>query len=324
MNMTHRDYSEQAGDFNRLCRFISAHNAPGRPRSTWPLGRIVDWKYGLYDNKLAYPAFCDQNAHLWFDAFGELAGFVVSESGDAGFAILTLDGYRFLYSEMLEWVLETWRERGPGFSTEVSDYLALEARVLECHGFQRKSVSYTRRFDLTGELLPRFPLEAGFTIVDMAAPPDLPADASRGRDYASRERDYLSRQRLLRDNAFSDKEPTPAELRRELLFYNYSQRGPIYHPQTDLCVMAPDGRFVAGCEALIDAHNAEAEIERVCTHSDFRKRGFARAVIQECLYRLRDIGLRSAYITGFSEAAIALYGSMGAVDEVTATEFALG
>ena len=101
---------------------------------------------------------------------------MVSESGDAGFAILTLDGYRFLYPEMLEWVLETWRERGPGFSTEVSDYLALEARVLECHGFQRKSVSYTRRFDLTGELLPRFPLEAGFTIVDMAAPPDLPAD----------------------------------------------------------------------------------------------------------------------------------------------------
>ena len=297
MNLTHRDYSEQLGDFNRLCRFVIQLNTPGRPRSTFPLGRIVDWKYGLYDNKRAYPAFCDQNAHLWFDGFGELAGFVVSESGDAGFAILTLDGYRFLYAEMLEWVLETWRERGPGFSTEASEHQGLEAAALEHCGFRRTDTFFTRRFDLTGELKPRLPLEEGFTIVDMAAHPDYRA------------------QRIMRDDGFSNKVPTEEELERELRFYNFGHRDPIYHPHTDLCVMAPDGRFVAGCEALIDAHNAEAEIERVCTHSAFRKRGFARACIQECLYRLRDMGIRSAYITGYSEAAIALYGSLGAVEE---------
>jgi ribosomal protein S18 acetylase RimI-like enzyme len=76
--------------------------------------------------------------------------------------------------------------------------------------------------------------------------------------------------------------------------------------------MADDGRFVSGCEALIDAWNAEADIERVCTHSSFRQRGFARAVIQECLYRLQEMGLRQAYITGYSEAAMRLYASLGA------------
>ena len=120
-------------------------------------------------------------------------------------------------------------------------------------------------------------------------------------------------QRILRDDAFRGKsEISEAALRRELLFYNHSHQGPIYHPQTDLCVMAPDGRLVAGCEALIDARNGEADIERVCTHSSFRKRGFARAVIQECLNRLRDIGLRKVYITGYSAAAMALYASLGA------------
>ena len=79
--------------------------------------------------------------------------------------------------------------------------------------------------------------------------------------------------------------------------------------------MAEDGQFVAGCEALINAHCLEADIERVCTHRNFRKRGFARAVIQECLYRLRDIGIHNTYITGYSPGAIALYGSLGAVDE---------
>lgn len=297
MNLTHRDYSESSGDFNRLCRFIIALNAPGRPRSTWPLGRIVDWKYGLYEGKRAYPAFCDQNAHLWFDGFGELAGFALSEGGGAEFAILTLDGYRFLYAEMLDWVLETWGARGPGFNTELGEFQALEAAALEQRGFRRGSAFFTRRFDLAGDLLPRTPLEEGFTIVDMAARPDY------------------RQQRILRDDAFQEKQRSEEDLQRVLLFYNYGHHGPIYHPRTDLCVMAPDGRFVAGCEALIDAHNAAAEIERVCTHSQFRKRGFARAVIQECLYRLKEMGLRSAYITGYSEAAIALYGSMGAVEE---------
>src|SRR6185436_17693659 len=106
------------------------------------------------------------------------------------------------------------------------------------------------------------------------------------------------------------------ELNHRLKFYNHSHNGPIYHPQTDLCVMAEDGTFVAGCEALINSHCLEADIERVCTHSNFRKRGFARAMIQECLYRLRDLGIHSAYITGYSPEAVALYGSMGAVDEV--------
>lgn len=125
-------------------------------------------------------------------------------------------------------------------------------------------------------------------------------------------------QRMLRADAFGGQGSlTEEELRYQLEFYNHSQQGPIYHPQTDLCVMAEDGRFVSGCEALIDARNAIADIERICTHSSFRRRGFARAVIQECLYRLQEMGLRSAYITGYSPAALALYGSLGHTSEST-------
>lgn len=301
MKTTHRTYAEEAGDFNRLCRFIIANNMQIRSHSTWSLGRVVDWKYGLYENKQAVPDFCGQNAQLWFDAFGDLAGFVISENGDAGFAIITADGYRFLFAEMLAWVLAHWGERKPPLAIEITEQQVAEAVILQEYGFQHDGTFFTRRFDLTRELLPRVPLEAGFTIVDLAAHPDYRA------------------QRLLRDNAFSGiNTPTEEELQQRLLFYNHSHHGPIYHAPTDLCVMAPDGRFVAGCEALIDARNAEADIERVCTHSDFRRRGFARAVIEECLYRLQKMGMRSAYITGYSPEAVALYGSLGAVDETKA------
>lgn len=302
MKTSHRSYSEEVGDFRRLCRFISGHSEQVRSYSTWCLGRLVDWKYGLYENKTAVPDFTRRNARLWFDGFDRLVGFVISENGDGGFAIITLAGYRFLFEDMLQWALAAWHARGPDFSIEITARQEMEATVLERAGFRRQGDFYTQRFDLMRELAPRTPFETGFTMVDMATHPDYRA------------------QRLLRDNAFRGPDDIPeADLQRELLFYNYSLQGPIYHPQTDLCVMAPDGRFVAGCEALIDAHANEADIERVCTHGDFRRRGFARAVILECLVRLRDMGLRRAYITGYSEAAIALYASLGSGDRSTAT-----
>lgn len=260
----------------------------------------MDWKYAIYENKRAYASFCEENACLWFDAFGELAGFAISESGDAAFHVLTLEGYRFLYEEMLQWVLENWKDRTgkEPFSTEITEHQCWEIGILERYGFRSTHTFHTRRFDLTRDLAPRLPLEPGFVIVDMKSHPDYRAQA------------------VLRADAFQKKSVlSEEELNTRLKYYNYSIRGPIYHPDTDLCVMAEDGRFVAGAEALINAHALEADIERVCTHSDFRKRGFARAVSMECLYRLQDMGIRNAYITGYSPAAIALYGSMGHVDE---------
>jgi len=301
MKTTHRNYSEENGDFNRLAQFFTAHPANRRTHSTWCLGRFVDWKYGLYANKRAFPSFCNENAHIWFDGFGELAGFVVSESGDAGFNILTLNGYRFLYEEMLKWILETWENcasQESHFSTEVTEYQDWEIKVLERYGFHSESSFFARRFDLTGELVSRFPLEPGFSIVDMKTHPDFRA------------------QRLLRAEAFEGKTLNEEELEYQLKYYNHSHAGPLYHPETDLCVMTEDGSFVSGCEALINAHCLEADIERVCTHSNFRKRGFARAAIQECLYRLRAMGIHNAYITGYSPEAVSLYGSLGAIDEV--------
>jgi hypothetical protein len=95
---------------------------------------------------------------------------------------------------------------------------------------------YTRRFNLTQELAPRFRLEPGFVIVDMKSHPDYRA------------------QGILRADAFQGKTAlSEKELSDRLKYFNHSHNGPIYHPQTDLCIMAEDGMFVAGCEALINA-----------------------------------------------------------------------
>jgi GNAT superfamily N-acetyltransferase len=301
MKTTHRSYHEEEGDFRRLARFITDNNEDIRAYSTWCIGRFEGWKYAIYNPKLAYPDFCGSNAELWFDGFGRLAGFAISENGGTDFAILTLAGYRFLFEELLDWVLRSWRDRGPCLSIEVTARQTLEQDILQRRGFQRKSSFFRQTFDLTRPLPPRRELEEGFTIVDMATHPDYRA------------------QRILLDEAFQGRSDVPeAELQREIRFYNLGQeKGPIYHPQTDINVVAADGRFVSTCEGLIDAHNAEADVERVATHSAFRRRGFARAAILECLYRLQEMGMRKAYIAGYSEAAVNLYASIADGEETT-------
>lgn len=235
MKTTHRNYSEENGDFHRLVHYFTAGPLPRRTHSTWCLGRLVDWKYALYERKRAYASFCNENAHLWFDAFGELAGFAVSEGGTADFQILTLPGYRLLYPEMLEWVLEAGRERpaqyGCGFSTEVTEFQEWEARALERCGFQREDEFFTRRFDLTGALTPRAALPEGFEMVDLHTCPDYRAQAR------------------LRANAFQKKaDLSEAEMEERLRFYNRNQNSPIYHAPTDLCVRAADGCFALAGE----------------------------------------------------------------------------
>jgi GNAT superfamily N-acetyltransferase len=302
MKTTHRNYSEEQGDFRRLAKLFTQHPKNRRTHTTWCLGRYVDWKYGIYANKRQYASFCEENGHIWFEGYGEVAGCVLSETGDATFSVLTFEGYRFLFEEMMEWAMDAYKDRvtpACGLSTEVTEYQDWEIKTLERNGFRPKVTYFTRRFDLTGDLVPRVPLEPGFSIVDMKCHPDYRA------------------QGLVRASAFQKNDNlTEEEMNERLKYTAYSLTGPIYHPDTDLCVMAPNGRFASGCEALINAQALEADIERVCTHSDFRQRGFARAVIQECLYRLKDIGIHNAYITGYSEAAIRLYGSLGAIDEV--------
>jgi ribosomal protein S18 acetylase RimI-like enzyme len=293
MKTTHRFYEEEAGDFRRLCRFVQQNDDAIRTYATWCIGRLVDWKYGLYESKTAVPDFCNRNAHLWFDGFGDLVAFAISESGGRGFEILTKAGARFLFAEILAWVLANWGNRGR-LSIEVTARQTLEQKVLENRDFAQKQPFYTEVFDLTRPLPPPPPLPAGFAIVDMASRPDYVA------------------QRILRNDAFQNlSDMAEEELQRQMRFYNYGHRGPIYHAEADLCVAAPDGRFAAGCEALIDTDNAAADVERICTHSDFRRRGLARAVTLACLHRLQEIGMQRAYITGYSEAAVALYASLG-------------
>ena len=54
-----------------------------------------------------------------------------------------------------------------------------------------------------------------------------------------------------------------------------------------------------------------AEVEKVCTHHLYRRKGLAEAAIRECFRRLYARGIEHAYITGYGEAAKGLYEKLG-------------
>ena len=110
MKTTHRNYDDHLGDFNLISQFIQDNNFQIRKHSTWCIGRFVDWKYALWGIKLSTPGFHGQNAHLWFDGFGNLAGFAISENGGREIALITTEGCRFLFEDMLVWAIENWGE----------------------------------------------------------------------------------------------------------------------------------------------------------------------------------------------------------------------
>jgi mycothiol synthase len=90
-------------------------------------------------------------------------------------------------------------------------------------------------------------------------------------------------------------------------------RSPVYEPQQDIVVAAPDGRIASFCKVWLDPINRVGNFEPVGTHPDFQRRGLGRAVMVEGLRRLQAWGMTKAMVgTGAKNVpAIRLYEDVG-------------
>ena len=102
--------------------------------------------------------------------------------------------------------------------------------------------------------------------------------------------------------------------------YDHYRRASFYKEELDIVAVAPSGEFAAFCTGRIDPVSKIAELEPVGTHPDHRQKGLARAVILECLKRLKNHKPTAVVILGAapSEGARRLYKSVGFVNEGTA------
>ena len=84
-----------------------------------------------------------------------------------------------------------------------------------------------------------------------------------------------------------------------------------YRASLDTVIEAPDGRFAGYCLIWPDDASRVGELEPVGVRGEFRRRGLGAAVCTDALRRLHAEGGREAIVYCTSEAAYALYCSLG-------------
>ena len=90
-------------------------------------------------------------------------------------------------------------------------------------------------------------------------------------------------------------------------------QSPVYVPEHDVLITAPDGCVAAFCCIWTDDLNKMGYFEPVGTHPDFQRRGLGKSLLFEGLRRLKSEGMTEASVCANSDnpAAIHLYESVG-------------
>ena len=294
MKSHHRPFIYESSDFKRMCALVVRDNASKRESFVWHVARLVDWKYNLFNFKRRFPGNYAAAAHLWFNYYDELIGFVISEEFDDQFDIIVLEEYTYLYPEMLGWVSSEWGKQYSQLITCAVETHVARISALEQAGYQRADgIEMIRIFDTSRFCDYPYP----------TAPLSFQSMAENG-DYDS--------QALLRRSAWSHH---TIDQQTDDAIRAYVRTSPIYDARFDFVLVDSSGAYLSGCEAFIDRVNNTAEIERVCTHAEHHNKGYSQVTLQSCLRVLHENHIATAYLTGWDDKTIHLYGKLGHVKE---------
>lgn len=296
MKSYHRPFVYESSDFKLMCAVIVRDNASKRESFVWHVARLVDWKYNLFTLKRRFPGNYAAGAQLWFNYYDELIGFVISEGFDEQFDIIVLEDYAYLYPEMLAWAGCEWGKHYSELITCAVETHGDRIRALEQAGYHRtEDIEMVRIFDT-----------AQFC--------DHPYPTAPLSFQSMVENKNYDNQAILRLSAWprnTEDKQTDDAIRA------YCRTSPIYDARFDFVLVDGSGAHLSGCEAFIDRANDTAEIERVCTHAEHHNQGYAQMVLRSCLRALHENHIPTAYLTGWDDKTIHLYGKLGPVKEFT-------
>ena len=285
MNVYDSAYSNSDAEYQAICEFLNLL-ASRDPHLLWGSGRMNFWRYSLHASK--DHQFFQDNAHVWRAADGAIVGLCISEYGKDDLFIELLPDYHAIYPDVLRWIDEIWSANRKTVTIDLFSSDTKKIRQLEAAGFAfQRHFENERDYDLEQVELD-YQLEEGFTIQTFSA----------SLDYAGRV--------ALVQSAFDNPTYTEAKLKGLMA-------SPDYIDEYNLMVVGPDNRPVAYCVGWHEpAKEGCGYIEPVGTHAEYRRRGFASAVIKECFARMKANGIRFVEIASRAEPAVAnfLYESL--------------
>lgn len=284
---THRTYREQSNDFEQMVSLISYLN--GLHRCDWSLGRLHAWKYGRWSRESQMDCLFEKQAGLFFDGSGKLCGIVITEDFGNSYSLLSIkdpDVIQF----MLDFLLQA-----PSFEKPcrivVPEKDLQQTEILERNGFV-----------FAGDADVTYTYGAGDLALRPAALPNGYTMTSQ-QEYKDKEK-----AERLRFFAFN-----PESVFDDVMdyAYRYARKNPILVPELSILLLNESGEPVSTCMGYWDRENRLMEVEVVATKKEYENRGFARAVISECIRRGMQKGVQEFSISAWEEKTRKLYSSFG-------------
>lgn len=222
---------------------------------------------------------------LWFTSGGQLAGFAILERGETyvelSMEVAPGEDDEILLTEMLAWAEEIYCEHYHGEATGVQTSVEESNRgrmmLLARHGYIPQEM-YTLLFERN--------------LSEPAQAPVVPEGFSLRGLLSHEEPAWVA----LHQAAFGTQNMT-IEWRQAMT------RAPGYDSELDLVAVAPDGRLAAYVFGSISVEENEqtgqkiGQADPVATHPDFQRKGLCRALLLECLRRLRERGMKAARLS---------------------------
>lgn len=258
---------------------------------------VVDLPY-----RLASWAFDHaENAHLWRDQDGRLAGWAVLQTPFWTVDIACRpDCLGQLYPAILTWadaaarhLLDTPFGR-PAWFVNVYPHQAAYIAALAAAGWAcqadvgEESWSQVLLARQSSSPLPQASLPSGYTLRLLAGESEIDS--------------YIT----LHQAVFDPKNMTVAWRRRTLL-------QPEYRPDLDLVVATPTGELAAFCIGWLSPDRRLAQVEPIGVASEHRRLGLGAALLAACLERMHTFGAQLVYVLTDNNRgpALELYESLG-------------
>lgn len=281
MLITTRPY-QHPNDFARLSYFLSLLR-PDAPHTYVLHPGDLTWQ--LFHMLAEYPPA--SLVQLWEDLSGTIIGFVLLFPRFGGFALQIHPTHRgsALEAEMMQWA-EQHLSSNPRNSTLVNTNDTFRVKLL-----------IERGYHAAGDWL----------YLDQTLPPSRPVLRLPSGFVVRAVKD--EQEVGLRATVLAAAFEAPPLIEQ----YRQFMRAPGYNRDLDLVAVSPDGQFAAFAMCWVDPESRVGQFEPVGTAPEFRRKGLARAVLEEGLHRMRAHGSEHAIVIVEAEeqAACRLYEAVG-------------
>ncbi|MBN1318148.1 MAG: GNAT family N-acetyltransferase [Anaerolineales bacterium] len=275
-------YGNTEEEYQEFCNFLNTLSTQD-PNMLWESGRMNFWRYSIHAGKEPQDRFFKDNVHVWRSDKREIVGVCISEYGKNDLFIEVLPEYNEIYPEIFRWINDAWAATREIIEIDIFGDNRNKISWLEKFGFTFQRHYENKQSYVLDEIDLGYQLEKGFRIQTF----------SEVNDHAGRV--------ALVQSAFDN--PNYSEKKFKGLMAS-----PDYIDEYNLIVISPDGLPVAYCVGWHDrAKKNIGYTEPVGTHAEYRRRGFAQAVIRECFVRMKANGIQVVEIASRAEPDVANY-----------------